>query len=57
MTPPDIELDMQKNWKTKAAEWAENTIEADTEKFRMDDLDRQEMTDYLLTGRFLDISK
>jgi len=52
VSPPDIELDMQKNWKTKAAEWAENTIEADTEKFRMDDLDRQEMTDYLLTGRF-----
>lgn len=51
-TPPDIELDMQKNWKTKAAEWAENTLEADGERFRMDDLDRQEMTDYLLTGRF-----
>lgn len=52
MTPPDIELDMQKNWKTKAAEWAENTLENDGERFRMNDIDRQEMTDYLLTGRF-----
>lgn len=52
VSPPEIELDMQKNWKTKAAEWAENTLEADTEKFRMDDLDRQEIIDYLLTGRF-----
>lgn len=52
LTPPDIDLDMQKNWKTKAAEWAENTLEADGERFHMDDMDRQEMTDYLLTGRF-----
>jgi hypothetical protein len=52
MTPPDIELDMQKNWKTKAAEWAENVLEADGERFRMEELDRKEATDFFLTGRY-----
>lgn len=50
--PSQIELDMQKNWKTKAAEWAEHVIEADQERFYMDTLDENEMKDYLLTGRF-----
>lgn len=47
-----ISMDMQKNWKTKAAEWAENVIEQDNERFYMDKIDSQEMRDYLLTGRF-----
>lgn len=50
--PQDIERDMSKNFKVKAVEWAEKTIEADTQRFFLDDLDRQEMKDYLLTGRF-----
>ena len=52
INPKDIERDMSKNWKVKAVEWAEKTIEADTQRFFLDDMDRQEMTDYLLTGRF-----
>ena len=52
ISPQDIERDMSKNFKVKAVEWAEKTIEADTQRFYLDDLDRQEMKDYLLTGRF-----
>lgn len=52
MTPSKIQMDMQKNWKTKAAEWAEHVIEFDQERFYLDDLDAEEMKDYLLTGRF-----
>jgi hypothetical protein len=50
MTPSEIEKEM-KDWKTKAAEWAEHVIEKDQERFYMDKLDKQEMEDYLLTGR------
>src|SRR5690606_35658166 len=50
--PYQIELDMQKNWRTKAAEWAEHTLEADQERFYLDILDADEMKDYLLTGRY-----
>ena len=50
--PAQITLDMQKNWKTKAAEWAENVLEQDRERFYMDKMDSTEMKDYLLTGRF-----
>lgn len=50
--PSQIELDMQKNWKTIASEWAEHVLEADQERFYMDTLDEQEMRDYLITGRF-----
>lgn len=49
--PSQIELDMQKDWKTKAAEWAEHVIEADQERFYLDTIDAEEMKDYLLTGR------
>lgn len=51
MTPSKIQMDMQKNWKTKAAEWGEHVIEADQERFYLDELDAEEMKDYLLTGR------
>ncbi len=50
--PSQIEMDMQKNWKTKAAEWAEHVVESDQERFYLDDMDADEMKDYLLTGRF-----
>lgn len=50
--PSRVELDMQKNWKTKAAEWAEHVLENDQERFYMDTMDANEMKDYLLTGRF-----
>jgi hypothetical protein len=51
MTPAQIEKEM-KDWKTKAAEWAEHTIERDQQRFYMDKLDKQEMEDYVLTGRY-----
>lgn len=50
--PEGIALDMQKNFKTKAAEWAEHVIEADQERFFLDILDEEEMKDYLSTGRY-----
>lgn len=53
LIPPDvIQKDMSKNWKTKAAEWAEKTLEYDQQRFYMDDMNDEEITDYLLTGRF-----
>ena len=51
MTPAQIEKEM-KSWKTKAAEWGEHVIEKDQQRFYMDKLDKQEMEDYVLTGRF-----
>jgi len=51
ISPAQIEKDM-KDWKTKAAEWAEHVIERDQQRFYMDKLDKQEMEDFLVTGRF-----
>jgi len=51
ISPAQIEKEM-KDWKTKAAEWAEHTIEKDQQRFYMDKLDKQEMEDYVLTGRY-----
>jgi hypothetical protein len=51
VSPSQIEKEM-KDWKTKAAEWAEHVIEKDQQRFYMDKLDKQEMEDYLVTGRF-----
>jgi hypothetical protein len=50
--PEAIERDMNKNWKTKAAEWAQKTLEKDRDRFDMDAMNNQEITDYILTGRF-----
>ena len=41
-----------KNFKTKATEWAEHTLEKDRERFTMEELDSDEFEDYILTGRF-----
>lgn len=51
LSPAQIEKEM-KDWKAKAAEWAEHVIEKDQQRFYMDKIDKQEMEDYLLTGRF-----
>ena len=51
LTPPEIEMYMKTNWQTQAVKWAQHTLEADTERFRMTELDLQNLTDYLLTGR------
>lgn len=50
--PEAIEKDMNKNWKTKAAEWAQKTLEKDRDRFEMDEMNNEEITDYILTGRF-----
>lgn len=49
--PPHVQEDMNKNWKTKAAQWAEKTWERDTERFRIKHLKFIETKDFLLTGR------
>ena len=41
-----------KNFKTKAAEWAEHTLEHDQSNYNMSELDAEEIEDYLLTGRY-----
>jgi len=51
MTPPEIEVWMNTKWRTKASIWAEYTLEADKERFYLDELDRKELIDFLLTGR------
>ena len=43
---------INKTWKTQAAEWAEKTLEIDQDRFEMDELNRQEIVDYFLTGRW-----
>lgn len=51
MTPPEIEKYMQSNWQTQAVKWAQHTLEADQERFKMTELDLVNLTDFLLTGR------
>ena len=52
ISPEVMEKDMNKNWKTKAAEWAQKTLEQDRDRFEMDEMNNEEITDYILTGRF-----
>lgn len=51
LTPPEIEKFMNTKWRTKASLWGEYTLEADKEKYYLDELDRYELRDFLLTGR------
>ena len=51
--PLDVrEQQIAKNWKTQAAEWAEKTLEYDTERFTMDEMYLQEVEDFILTGKW-----
>lgn len=52
ISPDLIQKDMNKNWKTKAAIWAQNTLDIDRDRFDMDEMDEEEITDYILTGRW-----
>lgn len=52
LSPKKIESDMQKNWKLKAAEWAEGVIESDQSEKHLNDLDESEMRDFCYTGRY-----
>ena len=47
----DVEKEMR-TWKTQAVDWANAVIEQDYFRFRLDDLDREETIDYVLTGRY-----
>lgn len=54
IAPEEIEKQMSKDWKTVAAEWASHTLEYDhlRSDFNMDELEDEEIVDYILTGRF-----
>lgn len=52
LTPPEIEEHMAKNFKVLAAEWAQNTLDADKKEFYLAHKDREDFVSYLLTGRF-----
>lgn len=51
-TPPEIKAGMLKEWKPIAAKWAEMTLEQDTQRFNLAELDREFFLDKFLTGRF-----
>lgn len=51
MTPDDIQRFMSTRWKTQAAVWGDHTIEADRSRFYMDELDRENFRDRLLSGK------
>lgn len=50
-TPDQIEKEM-KSWKTQAVDWSNYVMKKDGSNFDMEDLYRNEMTDYALTGRW-----
>lgn len=52
LTPVEIEKNLSKNFKVMATEWAQNTLNADKERFSLHQEDRKALTDYILTGRF-----
>lgn len=49
--PEKIDMDMKKNWKTEAAQWAEKTWDRDYERYRMHILESMEARDILLVGK------
>lgn len=50
--PEQAQKTLQKSWKTVATEWAEKVMEIDTDRFGMEVMSREEMTDRILTGRW-----
>ena len=52
VSPQEIEKDLNKNFKVKAAEWGEKTLEADRINFGINNLEEMEFIDYFLTGRY-----
>jgi len=50
-TPEQIEKEM-KTWKTQAVAWGNAVLQQDYFRFNIDELDREETTDYILTGRY-----
>jgi hypothetical protein len=51
LTPPEIAKYLATDWKATAVEWAEKTIESDTRTKRLNDINRENVKDYLRTGR------
>ena len=49
--PANIEQDMNKNWKTQAAQWGEKTWKRDYERFGISNLEYIEGVDILCTGK------
>ena len=43
---------LSKNFKTRIVEWAEHVLEADRKRFTLSLLEKEELKDYLLTGRY-----
>lgn len=52
LTPPEIEKSLSKNFKVIATEWAQNTLDADNQRMRLPDMDRENFVDMLLSGRY-----
>lgn len=50
MTPPEIQEYMTTTWQTVAAKWGNGTLSSDNERFSMDEMDRDMLLDYFLTG-------
>lgn len=50
-TPEQIEKEMR-GWRTQAVNWGNAVLQQDNFRFRMEELDREETTDYVLTGRY-----
>lgn len=51
LTPPEIATYMEKGWKSAGVQWATATLEQDEKRFRLNELDRDCIYDYLHTGR------
>jgi hypothetical protein len=51
MTPPEIQAYMKSNFKTAAVEWGNHTLKSDKERFQMSEMDKENLGDYLKTGR------
>jgi hypothetical protein len=50
-TPEDIEREMNSSWKAQYIKWAELTIKDDYNRFDIDEIDRDLVYDYFITGR------
>lgn len=52
VSPEHIQSNLSKNFKVKAAEWGEKTLESDTIRFGINNLEEKEFIDFFLTGRY-----
>lgn len=50
MAPPEIESYLKQNWRSQAAIWGQNTLDADYLRHNMGDIDQENFKNYLLTG-------